>query len=123
MSIRVGRGASRELTRNRLEQSRGRTGRGWFVMAMLAASLVSLGLAGGYLYARQAEGTAVATPAAADTGQTPVLQQKLEQSLLALKVSEARGHELERQIDALNQRLREYQDELTFFRKAGERKH
>ena len=123
MSIRVGRGASRELTRIRLVLSRGRTGRGWFLMSILAASLVSLGSAGGYLYAHEGEGTAMTTPPAAGPAETPVVQQKLEQSLLALKVSEARGHELERQIDTLNQRLREYQDELTFFRKAGERKH
>ena len=35
-----------------------------------------------------------------------------------MRVSEARGLELERQIDALNQRLRECQDDLAFLRKA-----
>jgi len=42
---------------------------------------------------------------------------------LLLRVSEARSQELERQIDALNQRLRECQEELTFFRKARDGKH
>jgi flagellar biosynthesis chaperone FliJ len=38
------------------------------------------------------------------------------------RLSEARSHELERQIDTLNQRLTESQDELAFFRKAREGK-
>jgi hypothetical protein len=52
------------------------------------------------------------------------LRQQLEQAQLGLRVAEARGQELERQVDALNQKLTEAQDELTFFRKAREgRKH
>jgi hypothetical protein len=39
-----------------------------------------------------------------------------------LRVADARGEELEKQIDALNQKLTESQDELTFFRKAREGK-
>ena len=95
-------------------------------MVVLTACLVSLGAAGGYFYAleaRVAPGVAMTMTAAPDMGASRVVQQKLEQSLLALKVSEARGQELERQIETLDQRLREYQDELTFFRKARERKH
>jgi hypothetical protein len=42
---------------------------------------------------------------------------------LALRLADARGQELEHQIDALNQRLRESTEELTFFRKAREGKH
>jgi len=51
------------------------------------------------------------------------LEKQLEQTKLSLSMSEARGQELERQVDALNQRLRETQDELTFFRKARGTKH
>jgi TolA-binding protein len=52
------------------------------------------------------------------------LRQQLEQAQMGLRVAEARGQELERQIDALNQKLTESQDELTFIRKAREgRKH
>ena len=52
------------------------------------------------------------------------LRQQLEQAQLGLRVAEARGQELERQVDSLNQKLTESQDELTFFRKAREgRKH
>jgi len=42
---------------------------------------------------------------------------------LQLRVSDARSQELERQIDALNQRLRECQEEVAFFRKTREGKH
>jgi uncharacterized protein HemX len=51
------------------------------------------------------------------------LQRQLEQSRLQLRVSDARSDELEHQIDALNQKLRESQEELTFFRKARDGKH
>ncbi len=50
------------------------------------------------------------------------LQQALEQARMSLRLSEARSQELERQIDALNQRLRECQEELTFFRKTRDGK-
>ena len=43
---------------------------------------------------------------------------------MELRVAQARGHELERQIDALNQKLTETEEQLTFVRKAREgRKH
>ncbi len=50
------------------------------------------------------------------------LRQQLDQARMGLRVAEARGQELEKQIDALNQKLTESQDELTFFRKAREGK-
>jgi uncharacterized protein HemX len=50
------------------------------------------------------------------------LRQQLEQARLGSRLSEARSHELERQIDSLNQRLTESQDELAFFRRAREGK-
>ncbi|MDH5338982.1 MAG: hypothetical protein OEW22_04340 [Rubrivivax sp.] len=46
------------------------------------------------------------------------LEQALEQTRMRLHLSEARSRELERQIDSLNQRLREGQEQLTFFRNA-----
>jgi hypothetical protein len=50
------------------------------------------------------------------------LRQQLEQARMGLRVADARSQELEKQIDALNQKLTESQDELTFFRKAREGK-
>jgi phage shock protein A len=49
-------------------------------------------------------------------------QHEAEQHRLALGVAEARAQELERQIDALNQRVGECRDELTFFRQARDGK-
>jgi hypothetical protein len=66
----------------------------------------------------------VRPPPAAPSSELAQLRQQLEEARLGLRVAEARGQELERQVDSLNQKLTESQDELTFFRKAREgRKH
>ncbi len=44
--------------------------------------------------------------------------QEVEQSRLLLRVAQARGAELEHEIDALNKSNRDCQEELTFFRKS-----
>ncbi|WP_119354138.1 hypothetical protein [Azohydromonas sediminis] len=49
-------------------------------------------------------------------------QHQAEQHRLALDLARARAQELERQIDALNQRVGECRDELTFFRQARDGK-
>ena len=49
-------------------------------------------------------------------------REQIEQGGLALRLSQARGRELERQIDVLNQQLAESQEQLAFFRKAREGK-
>ena len=51
------------------------------------------------------------------------LRHEVDQTRLALRLATARSEELERQVDALNQRLREATEELTFFRKAREARH
>ena len=61
-------------------------------------------------------------PPAAPTAELVQLRQQLEQARMGLRVADARSQELEKQIDALNQKLTESQDELTFFRKAREGK-
>ena len=63
----------------------------------------------------------VRAPAAPSAELAP-LRQQLEQARMGLRVADARSQELEKQIDALNQKLTESQDELTFFRKAREGK-
>ncbi len=64
----------------------------------------------------------VAAPAPADPA-LPLLRRQLAEAQMALQLSEARSHELERQIDALNQKLAESQEQLTFVRKAREGRH
>jgi uncharacterized protein HemX len=113
-----GRTATHQLTHAGLVLAPQRgSGRGW-----LAALLVVLGLAGagagGYVAGQLQPQDVQRLGHALRDNQG--LQQALEQSKAALRISEARSQELERQIDALNQRLRECQDELTFFRKARE---
>ena len=59
---------------------------------------------------------------AAPTAELVQLRQQAEQARMGLRIADARSQELEKQIDALNQKLTESQDELTFFRKAREGK-
>ena len=89
--------------------------------------LVALAFAGGFAVhelLREPPAPVVVRTPAAPAGELVQLRQQLEQARLGLRVAEARGQELERQVDTLNQKLNESQDELTFFRKAREgRRH
>jgi len=98
-----------------LSPRRGR--RAWVVwLALLVVALLAAG--GGYLHGwQQPRDVQRLADAALDKQR---LQQALEQARLMLRVSEARGQELERQVDVLNQQLHKSQEELTFFRKARE---
>jgi molecular chaperone GrpE (heat shock protein) len=66
----------------------------------------------GFTTAREADNAA---PAA---DPTQPLREALAQAEGALRLEQARSRELERQIDTLNRRLVETQEELTFFRKS-----
>jgi hypothetical protein len=119
MSIRLWQGAPKDLSRARLVLSTGRAGRGWFVwFALLIAA--AAGAAGSHLYWTERLGELQQQAVALKDLQK--LQQGLEQSRLMQRVSDGRSQELERQIDALNQGLRECQDEVAFFRKARDGK-
>ena len=127
MSIGLGRGATRELTRVKLALLPRRRRRGWLagsvlvVGALSIGAVLSLGAGGsdlhlGHVFRDVQQPAAVAQD-------TQLLRKQLEQIRLTLSLSEARSQGLEHQIDALNRRLRECQEELTFFRKAGDGKH
>ena len=124
MSTGFERTATHELTRVALtlapQSKRGR----WLVLvAALVAAAFAAGGAVGELV-RDKEASVVARVPASPNAESTQLRQQLEQATMALRVAEARGEELERQIDALNHKLAESQDELTFFRKAREgRRH
>ena len=127
MPFRLRRHASREITRIRLVLSPRRSqGRGLVFLALFAATL-SVAATSHYLQGSELPWRSAALPvpslAAAAPDATKPLEKELEQVKLTLSMSEARGQEHERQIDTLNQRLRETQDELTFFRKARGTKH
>ena len=119
MSLLHGRAATRQLTHSGLVLSPHRSGRS--LGRALALVVVAAATAGaGYWVGRQQPHDLQRLNAALRDNQ--LLQQGVEQTRSMLRMSDARGKELEHQIDALNQRLRECQDELTFFRKARDGK-
>ena len=105
------------LTRIRLVLSPGAARRGRVGWAAVVVVALLAGAAAGHFVQIDA-----ARPAPPDSGaalqQLKTLQHALEQTRLQLRAADARSHELERQIDSFNQRLRESQDELAFFRNA-----
>ncbi|MEP7297314.1 MAG: hypothetical protein ABI702_14090 [Burkholderiales bacterium] len=115
-----GRGVTQNLTRIGLVVSPRRGVGKWLARAALALVCLATGAAATHFYeSRQADRLQQQAEAAHDQQQ---LQQQLEQTRLALRMSEGRGQELEREIATLIQKLRECQEELTFFRKARDGK-
>jgi len=117
MANPAARATPNPLTRIRLVLSPGAAWRGrvgWGVVVVVA--LLAGAAAGHFAWIDDVR------PAPPDSHavsqQLKTLQQALEQTRLQLRASEARSQELERQIDGFNQRLRESQDELAFFRNA-----
>ncbi|MBV9891248.1 MAG: hypothetical protein JO090_10240, partial [Rhizobacter sp.] len=119
-----GRTATHDLTRIGLTLAPPpRRVRRFLAVVALVVLAFGTGLATHELWREPVAPVVVRAPAVANP-ELPQLRQQLEQARLALRVAEARGQELERQVDSLNQKLTEAQDELTFFRKAREgRKH
>ncbi len=114
---------TQQLTRSLLVLAPARAPTGWRLPLLALGLAASLALAGhvhrGDLPWPVPEARLAALAAPPDDRPS---RQMLDQAQLALRLSEARGRELERQIDVLNQRLRESQEELTFFRKARDRR-
>ncbi len=81
-------------------------------VALLAATLAAAISA--------SDGRALPWSAPAEDATTPAddsaLKKALEHTRMRLRLSEAHSRELERQIDALNQRFRESQEQLSFIR-------
>lgn len=87
----------------------------WLARAMAAAGLAALASAAALRWL-----PAEADPRLAEAQQRQQqLQQEAAQLRMTLGVARAHSAELERQLDALQQRVRECQEELAFFRKAG----
>jgi TolA-binding protein len=115
--MHTGRGQATGIARVDLELTprTPRTGRRTGLMLGLLAAVVTAAVAG--------PGSAVMPWASAPAGAVSrsdlrALEKALEHNRMQLRLSEARSRELERQIDTLNQRLREGQEQLTFFRSA-----
>lgn len=117
MAIGFGPTATQRLSHVGLVVAPRRANRWWLRVAVVALVLSS-GATGGWLWRE----SLIPPPEAAAASSTEVraLRGEAEQGRLALRVSEARGRELERQINTLNQQLAETQEQLTFFKKAHE---
>lgn len=87
--------------------------RAWARWALVCA-LVAAGTGVGYLRGWQA--SPAAAPVADDSG----LRRQLDEALMSLRLAQAHGEELERQLDALQQRLQAAQEEVSFLRQARE---
>ena len=122
VSIGFGHQATRDLTRIGLTLAPRRgSGRRIVLATLLVGAAFAAGLASGELLRERPAPVVVRAPAAPNA-ELVQLRQQLEQARMGLRVADARSQELEKQIDALNQKLTESQDELTFFRKAREGK-
>ena len=120
MAIGFGRTASQRLSHAGLVVAPQRRASGWWLRAAVVTLVLGLGVAAGYLWRENAIPPPQAP--AASPAEVRALRDQLEQGRLALRLSDSRSRELERQIDTLNQQLAESQEQLTFFRKAREGK-
>jgi hypothetical protein len=119
MAIGFGHTATQRLSHVGLVVRPRRASR-WLLRMAVAALVLSCGVTGGWLWRE----SSIPPPeaAAASPAEVRALRGEAEQGRLALRLSEARGRELEHQIDTLNQQLAETQEQLTFFKKAREGK-
>jgi uncharacterized protein HemX len=109
-----------DLARVKLVLSPGHARRGWIVWCALLVTALLAGAAASHVYWSERLGGM--QPRSTALNDMQQLRQGLEQARLLQRVSEARSQELERQIDALHQQLRECQEEVTFFRKTRDGK-
>ena len=113
--------ATERLTRNLLVLAPARAVAGWRLPA-LAVTLAASVFVASHVHrdALPWAHPALPAPSAATSFDALPLRKQIDQAELALQLSRAQVHELERQIDTLNQRLRETQEELAFFRQSRE---
>ena len=119
--------AARELSAGAVVLARARAPRKRVLrgalLTLLLLSLLAGFAASGYAFANGWLPVRAASPVALAPALVPNAEPwraELEQSRLALRMAEARAQELERQVDALNQRLRESNEQLAFLRTARE---
>jgi septal ring factor EnvC (AmiA/AmiB activator) len=122
MPFRFGRTPTRDLTHVAITLGRQRWRGRWLLVPMLVALALAFGAGVGYLLHERLAPVVVALPVA-PSPELPQLRRQLAEAQMGLQLSDARSHELERQIDALNQKLSEAQEQLTFVRKAREGRH
>ena len=112
MSRRAPRGPARALTQAPLVLAARRQRHGRLSAAVLSALALGVGATLAWPHALSL---------ASDGAEPPAMRQlrdEAEQRRLAFELAQARAEALERQIDTLNQELREAREELSFFRQA-----
>jgi len=119
MSFGLAGTPTRELTHVGITLARQRRRGRWLLAPAIVVVALALGIATGYLAHERASPVVVAGPATPAPELAP-LRRELSEARMAMQLSEARSAELERQIDVLNQKLAESQEQLTFVRKARE---
>ena len=105
----------RAFTQGPLVLAPAATARRWPLLLVVAATAALTGVAATQLYWQQR--IVQARQQAVASAELQQLRLDLERAALTQRVSSARGDELERQVETLNQRLRERDEELAFFRK------
>jgi len=121
VSIGLKRTSSQELTHVGLVLSPRQTARRRLVQVLLPTGALMMGVSMGFLGRAAAHPIAPPPPPDASS-EVRLLQQQLDEARSALRLARAHGQELEHQIDALNQRVRDTTVELTFVKKAREGK-
>lgn len=122
MSIGSGRSASRRLTHVTLELLPRRAAVRRLAWPALVMTALVAGAAIGYVGRSQAPAI-VQTPSVDLSPELRRSREQLDRATSTLRMADARSQELERQVDGLNLRLRESNEELTFLRKAREGRH
>lgn len=122
MLIGSGRSASRRLTHVTLELMPRRAAARRLAWPALVMTALAVGAAIGHV-GRSKAPAMVQAPSADMAPELRRSREQLDQASSALRMANARSQELERQVDGLNQRLRESNEELTFFRMAREGRH
>lgn len=117
MAFRLWPASAGNLARIDLELAPRHASRRWWLRSLVLVAALLTGAAANHFLVSQQFGFAQQRVAAEQ--EKAQLEQALEQSRLQLRVSDAHGQELERQIDALNQRLQTSLEEVSFLRKAG----
>ena len=120
MALRLWPGNAINLARVEIELSPRNNRLRRIVRGLVVGAALAAGAAGHHVYLSQQFGQAEQQAVALLERQH--FAQGLEQTRLQMRVAEAHGQGLERQVDTLNQRLQMCLEEVAFFRKAGSSK-
>ncbi len=117
MGFGFNRASTRQLTSASFVPTRSQRRQQILLGALSGIVFAGLGIAVFYLFAPDAESVRQLSSARTELSR---LAKRYDERELELRMTGAKTLELERQIEILNQRIREQQDEIAFYRKAKE---